>query len=254
MTARRIQSVWVGRPDRWRRWVKLPLFASTTWDGQARVEGATNEGVYRTEAAPWAARDVAWLVGERAAFLIDLPGAEAVELALVLGAAGVRPVVSINAASADGEVVDMRPVLDRLAEGARFRASFPTDRDAAPAFVLDARRDGRGARIEPGAFDNRWAVFANDLPSAADLDDAHVRVVVIVQDGAEPKDDVRAIAWAYRRGGLDVRIADVRKRTIVAMPGRPQGWLSFFADQVRRRFVLRRRWDGSYGRRVPTKP
>jgi hypothetical protein len=118
---------------------------------------------------------------------------------------------------------------------------------------LDSRRDGSGGgrQPRPGAFDNRWTLFAGDLPSAEQLRAAELGVVVIAHDGDTLHEDVAAIAWSYRRAGLEVHLADVRDRRISVLSGTPPGWLSRQLASVRRRFSLRRQWDGSYGHRMP---
>lgn len=191
---------------------------------------------------------------ERIAVIVDLEGPDAVDLALTLGARGFRPILAINATSARREVIDMRPVLELLREGARFASSFPSGPDVLPVFILDSRRDSPSRRAAPGRFDNRWTVFPSDLPSVEQLAAANIDVVLIVQVGEEPSEDVEAIARKYQRGGLEVHVADVEERKTSVLSQRRSGWLSFRWRQLRRRFALRRQWDGSYGHRVPFPP
>jgi hypothetical protein len=183
--------------------------------------------------------------------VIDLPGPDAVELALALGRRGFRPILAINATSAEREVIDMGPVLRSLAEGARFASSFPRGPDVLPAFILDARREGTGAWIGPGLFDNRWPVFPSDLPAAEHFEAARIRTVVIVHDGDELREDLRAIAWSWRRDHLDVRVAKAEDAESRPWTTKEPGWLARMAGRLRRRFALRRRADGSYGHRIP---
>ena len=174
MSSRRIEDVWLGSDHPWRTWVKRPLFASLPID---EVETATEEVPYRSDTSRWSGEGVAWLAAQRAAIVIDLPGPRAIETALALGRHGFRPVLSINASSQPEEVVDMQPILALLAEGARFASPFPADAAAPPAFILDSRRDGEDSRRQPlpGAFDNRWTLFAGDLPTAEQLRAARPR-------------------------------------------------------------------------------
>jgi len=253
MTSRRVEDVWLGSDHPWRTWVKRPLFASLPIE---EVESATEQPPYRSDTSRWSGEGVAWLAGQRAAIVIDLPGPTAIETALALGRHGFRPVLSINASSQPGEVVDMKPLLALLVEGARFASSFPADAAAPPAFILDSRRDGEsdGRQRGPGAFDNRWTIFAGDLPSGEQLRTADLRLVVIAHDRDALHEDVEAIAWSCRRAGLEVRLADVRDHRITVLSGTPPGWISRYFASVRRRFSLRRQWDGSYGHRIPIPP
>jgi hypothetical protein len=251
MIARRVSDVWVGSDHPWSAWVKRPLFASLT---VPEVTPATESDVYRSETAPWAREHPWWLEARKIAIIVDLPGPEAVELGLLLGRHGFRPILLINAASDSGELIDMAPVLHLLTEGARFHSSFPGGPDVLPAFVLDARREGADADPEPGRFDNRWTLFPADLPPAERLGQAGVQAVMIVQDEPTPRDDVRAIAWMYQRGGLDIRVVNVRDRTVASLASTRPSWLVYVIGQLRRRFAFRRQWDGSYGHRIPIPP
>jgi hypothetical protein len=253
MTARRVEDVWVGPDHAWRAWVKRPLFASLPI---AEVESATEDVPYRSDASRWNREGVAWLAAQPAALLIDLPGPRAIETALALGRHGFRPVLSINASSAPEEVVDMQPILALLVEGARSASLFPADAAAPPAFILDSRRAGMraGSQPWPGAFDNRWTIFPGDLPSGEQLRAAGLGAVVIAHDRDALHEDVEAVAWSYRRAGLEVRLADVRNRRITVQSGALPGWVARQLATLRRRFSLRRRWDGSYGHRVPIPP
>lgn len=251
MSAKAVQNVWSASNHPWSSWVKRPLFASLS--GKEVVQAKEGD-VYRSELAPWVGKAPSWLSGERVAVLIDLPGRDAIEMGLALGSHGFRPVLSINATSSREEAIDMHSVLDMLAEGARFASSFPSGSDVLPAFILDSRREGAGTNLAPGRFDNRWTVFPTDLPSAEHLKKANIASVVIIQEGTDVKADVQAIAWTYQRGGLEVRVANLREHTTVSLPKEQPGWFSFMMGQFRRRFALRRRWDGSYGHRVPIPP
>ena len=77
---------------------------------------------------------------------------------------------------------------------------------------------------------------------------------MIAHDRDALPEDVEAIAWSYRRAGLEVHLADVRDRRITVLSGTPPGWFSRRLASVRRRFSLRRQWDGSYGHRIPIPP
>lgn len=262
-----VYDVWLGADDEWRPWVKHALLSSLV--GRPVTERAAAES---GEAPPWLGQDLSWLCIDEAqngnsvyrdrtkkarcnvAILVDLPGRAAIEMGLALGHAGWRPVLSINATSSEYEVIDMGSIVSWLEKGARFGSSFLATPKAAPVFILDSRRDGRNMRIAPGRFDNRWTVYASDLPSGRKLKEAEIEQVVVLQEGTQMKDDIAAIAWAYERAGLEVRQANMRDRSLSGMPGKPQGWLGFAVGQLERRLGLKRRSDGSYGHRIPIPP
>lgn len=229
----------------------MPLFSALKASDVIPVK---EDAVYRAASSPWAGRDASWLGVGRFAVIVDLPGPDAVEVGLGLGHLGFRPVLAINATSAEREVIDMEPVLAMIAEGARFRSSFSAPKDAPPAFILDARREGPESKPAPGKFDNRWTVFPTDLPSPEHLKSEQIDAVVIIAEGMLVKDDILAVAWTYEREGVEVRVANVNGHTLGALPSARPGWFSFTVGHIRRRFAFRRRWDGSYGHRVPIPP
>jgi hypothetical protein len=166
-----------------------------------------------------------------------------------------RPVFAVNACSASGDLIPMDSVTVALSAGARFARAFPSGPSVAPAIVLDARRDGAGRSVARGCFDNRWAVFGGDLPAAADLRNAGLIRVVLVQQGAEPLGDVEAVLKAYQAGGLELLLRVTREPgPVVPLKLVERGWLAGVIGSVRRHLSVRRRWDGSFGRRVPVPP
>jgi hypothetical protein len=251
MNRESIYEVWKGSDHPWVKWVKPALFAAI----EEEPPRAAREGdAYRAEAPPWAPLDTAWLP-EGAAVIIDLEGEASVSLGLALGQRGARPVFAINTCSEFQELIDMRSVIELLSVGSRFRRSFPSGSAVTPAFILDSRRTGEGKKAPPGCFDNRWAIFDGDLPSAEDLLRAGIRRVVVVQRGSHPVDDLEAILRGYRAGGLQLSLRDTDEPDeLRPVSIETRGWLGQLADGVLRRLRLRRRWDGSYGRRVPIPP
>jgi hypothetical protein len=251
MSGTPVRDVWLATDHPWARWTKRALFASI---GDRTIERAMEGTIYRSEHPPWSGKAPAWLGGARVAVLIDLPGRVAVELALALGSQGYRPVVSINATSAQREAIDMQPVLDTIVAGARFASSFPSGPDVLPAFILDSRREGAGADVSPGRFDNRWKLFTEDLPSGSRLKEERIGSVVILQDATDVLEDVRAVAWAYQLAGIDVRIANVHAQAPAPLLDPPPSGLRRAVAYIRRRFAFRPRMDGSYGDEVPPEP
>jgi hypothetical protein len=249
----RVQDVWLGPDDAWRPWVKQALFSTPVSKGRRAlgdIEFAALDEDLPSEARPWKWGDIAWLERDRSAMIVDLGGSCAVRMGLALGQRGWRPVFAINTTSSRREIIEMKPVLRWLRRGAMLRSAFAAGAGAPPAFILDARRVGVRLPVAT-SYDNRWTLFAGDLPSAERLRAQRIESVTVVQDGVRLRSDLRAIAWAYQRSGLDVRIADLQSETLVSLTGQRQGWLGFVFDQVARRVFSRRRGDGTYGREVP---
>lgn len=249
----RVQDVWVGADDPWRPWVKQALFA-TPVSKRPRALGDTRLTSFDEEttqdASPWKWGDLSWLEVGRSAMIVDLGGSYAMRMGLALGQRGWRPVFAINTTSSASEVIKMKPVLRWLRKGARLRSAFSASADAPPAFILDARRIGRGAPTLT-SYDNRWMLFASDLPSAEFFRARRIDSVTVVQDGVRLRADLRAIAWAYQRAGLEVRIADLQSETLVTLTDQRQSRFGFVFEQIARHVFGGRRHDGTYGRFVP---
>lgn len=251
MNRKTIYEVWKGTGHPWEAFVKPALFDNMEADPN---DFADESSPYRSAMPPWARIDTSWLPDERLAVIIDLPGKSAVMMGLALGRRGLRPVMSINANSEGAEVVDMEAVVELIRDGARFRSSFPSGPGILPAFILDSRRGGDRDPL-PGSFDNRWILFRSDLPSVKRLREEGVSGVVVVQEGNEPLGDLQAVILAYEKGGIEVVIHDVDEPGPLepARINEPAWFMSVFVS-LRRRLAFSRRWNGSFGRRVPILP
>jgi hypothetical protein len=253
MTSASAFDVWRGDDHPWRAWVKPPLFARLD-------EGPDDEAhPFRRSAPPWGRIDVSWAPNPSStALVVDLDGAEALWTGLALAGRGFRPIVSINAASAPGEVIDMGPLLGALREGARHPRAFAGGAGPRPAFLLDARRARAERPPAPGAFDNRWVVFPSDLPPAEALRAHGVTGVLLAQRGPTPQPDVHDVLCGYGRAGLALSARDVTPGAGATRPARLACGPAF-ARLVR--LVARelgatpnRRPDGSFGAYVPPSP
>jgi hypothetical protein len=246
-----VYDAWAG-DDRWARWTKPALFAQID-DDLVRADAAPG-GEYRRPLLPWSDVDVSWAPGASAGsfVMVDLEGAASIAMGFSLMSCGYRPIVAINACTGPGEVIDMQPVLEALREGARFPQAFPRGDGAPPAFLLDARRARASRRLVPGAFDNRWMVFREDLPSVAFLRAQGLSRVVVALPGEAIAEDLRHVLYAWQQGGVEIFVKDTSRaapaeRVTVESPswlrrilGRPSG-----ADE------LRRNSQGSFGARIP---
>jgi hypothetical protein len=220
-------------------------------DPRAEMPLALEGAQYRAERPPWAGIDTSW-VPERAAVIVDLPGAEAIHTGLALGERGLRPVLAISTSSSYREVIPMDEVLAALCEGARFASAFPVGPALLPAFILDARRDGEGAPRLPGLFDNRWAVFPDDLPSARVLRTAGATRVVVVQQGDRAPMDLVEVLRAYAHAGLEILAYDPHAPRLPGPMVLPSPrWWGDFVERTKRRWTFWPRPDDGFGRRIP---
>lgn len=243
MNARQAYEVWAPERGLWSPWVKPVLFAepSNVPDGAFRVWSAAVEAM----AGRWNRR----ALGD-VALVIDLPGAEGLALALACAEQGWRPVPLHNSCPGPSALVDNEGLRAGLIEGAKRLAELRLDDSAPPAFVLDALR--LGGNVKPGSFDNRWAVFPQDLPSAARLGAQRIRQVLLVQDGrAQPRDDLAHVLRRWQLAGLPLHSVDVRSGASselqVPAPGRFRG-LGYRLLTV---LGLHRNAAGGFGAKVP---
>jgi hypothetical protein len=240
---------WQGSAHPWVAWVKPSLFDRIA-DSR---ETANGDDAWSTEAPPWLGIDTSWLP-KHAAVIIDLPAEEGLILALALAQRDVRPVLAINACSASGEVIDMRAAQKLLDFAARHAPAFPAGMQVRPAFILDARRDGSNLTKTAGMFDNRWELFASDLPSVEELRTAGITQVVVAQNDQRVRGDLEAILCAYQAGGLQLQLRDARQNHFTSLNLSKRNWLSRLFGTIHRRLSYRRRWDGSFGRTIPEEP
>ncbi|HEU4406186.1 MAG TPA: hypothetical protein VFS43_13055 [Polyangiaceae bacterium] len=249
MSAGRIYEIWCGDENPWRPWVKPSLFAGL--EGASAVEGGEGAHPFRRPAPPWANIDVAWAPAPAStAIVVDLEGVESLWAGLALAARGYRPVVSINARSAPGEVIDMAPLAAALREGARHPLAFQGGAAPRPAFLLDARRARAERPVGPGAFDNRWVLFANDLPPADALLERGVISLLVVQRGPTPQPDLHDVLCGHEREGLTLLLFDAAADRRAVRPARlacgPA--LVRFARHIARELgSTNRQPDGSFG-------
>jgi hypothetical protein len=105
----------------------------------------------------------------------------------------------------------------------------------------------------PGAFDNRWVVFREDLPSAEQLRAAGIDQVIVVQKGTLPVTDLEDVLLAYQTGGLELIGHETETRTTRRWTIEKKGWLAKLYQSAQLRWSVPRS-DGSYGRWVPLPP
>ena len=146
----------------------------------------------------------------QAALVVDLPGAEAVTTGLALAARGYRPVPLFNGTTGPGAVVDVEPLRAALGSGASLLQTMPLPPEAAPAFLLDSRRADPALPVRAGAYDNRWIVLPQDLPSATFLLTHGVREVTVIQrGGVTPAPDLAHVLRRWQDDGVTLRAMDL---------------------------------------------
>jgi len=203
MDAFELFEVWAPRGAVWSRWAKPVLFAE--------MGTVTDFGV---EEGPLPALNLPADPGR--AVVLDLPGADSVQLGLSLARDGCRPVPLFNSTPGPagppggGAVIDLRPVMEWLMRGQRYLPQAALADDSPPAFLLDSRRQQVEPRPAPGRFDNRWLVIPQDFPSAGLLKSRGIERAVLVQEGgrAQPSEDLAHVLLRWQEGGIGLSLLD----------------------------------------------
>ncbi|HLH56339.1 MAG TPA: hypothetical protein VKY92_22320, partial [Verrucomicrobiae bacterium] len=251
MTKEEIFAAWSPDVSVWATWVKPVLFAHM--DAATPVAAVTGT-----------AYDVGWAssIEERTAMVLDLPKDEGVWLAIALAGRGYRPVplynaiplpfgapVSDPASQRPVAAVDVVPIVSALRQGADQLGGLKIPRDAPPAFLLDANRQGTGVRMLPDEFDNRSVCFTTDFPSANYLITHGIKGVLLVQrERFEPQTDLAHVLRRWQEAGLPLQRMRIeqpteRERFQVKRPS----WYRAMFQRVLVAFGLKRAPGGGFG-------
>ena len=254
MTAEETYEVWAPKGAVWSPWVAPVLFT--------QLDCASRMGELFTEWVPaWAQ----W-VGEKTAVILDIPGADAVRIALALARRGMTPVPLFNASPApliglnlnstsespDYEAVPMRQLINAMCWGTQELVKLRLSRSetSAPVFLLDSRRLGRA--VAPEMFDNRWMLVPQDFPSATFLRERGIiRVLLVHPGGSFPQADLDHVLLRYQEQGLEMLTVKVDEQEVepLRVP-RPPLFRSVFYRAMAR-LGLRRNSLGGFGAWVP---
>jgi hypothetical protein len=194
-----LYETWAPSVGIWTPWVKPVLFAQM----QKQPMGHAPLGDWRQFDLTWVPRP-----GDAAVIVVDLPGTESVLMGLALAERGFRPVPLYNCCTGPLPVLDVRGVVDALAEGGEVLRSLALPFDAPPAFLLDSRRDKGDVAPAPGKFDNRWITLPQDFPSATLLQSRGYRQAVVVQHRQYPQDDLAHVLRRWQEGGIAIGQVD----------------------------------------------
>lgn len=209
---------WTEAAGPWDQWLKPSLFAQAPDELQPRALES---------------RDVTWLGAEpNTALILDVHGIEAVELGVALAASGSCLVPLFNTSPGVNEAVDARGLTAALKAAA---ATLRRKSEGRPVFLLDADRqtlnirwteltyaDGSNPFFVAGRpyFENRWFVFASDLPTEKTLRARGIERLVVVSRTPLLADLRDALAG---HSGLGLTWMDPDSKAAVPFPkGRPR--------------------------------
>jgi hypothetical protein len=243
-TREAVYEQWAPEGTLWSPWVKPVVFTALV----DRMLEATH--AERPPDPGWT-----WLPDANSAtgVVLDLPAAAALRLAVVLARRGFRPVPLFNGVPGPlGGFVPAEEMCHALVGFGDDLAKLSLPPDAPPAFVLDSGRMAGGRIPGPSEFDNRWMVFAQDLPSGGFLRDHGVRRVLVIQESRTVADDLCHVLRGFRETGVEVLVKVPGTDADPETASLPRGsWLRtvFFRASVLMR--LRRNSAGGFGASVP---
>jgi hypothetical protein len=226
--------IWAPDDALWTQWAKPVLFA--------RQPSITNHGL--------SLPDIEWLdyADSRTMIIVDLPGSKGVYEALALARLGYRPVPLYNGVGAQYSktIVNVNDIITALFVGADELTKHTLRTDAPPVFMLDSNRMAGGGK-QPGAYDNRWCVFPQDMPSAAYLIKAGINRVIVRSETIQ--NDLAHILCRYQKESLSI-YHSLGKETKLISGVKPSNFMSL-AYRFKVIFGLTRNATGGFGGWVP---
>jgi hypothetical protein len=211
MTADEIFAVWAPDHAPWSLWAKPVLFAQMDLNALLPQLGPDAPVPPPPQWLP-AAMD-------KVALVIDCPGAYAVDMGMMAGKAGYRPVPLFNALPGPMDLatlagppptiptalVEVRPIMNALAASTDNLAALKLPLDAPPAFLLDANRRTGVGPLAPNRFDNRSVSFPTDFPSASYLLSEGIKRVLLIQmRAAQPQPDLAHTLLRWQEAGIEI--------------------------------------------------
>jgi hypothetical protein len=256
MNKEEIFSVWAPEGSPWSNWAKPVLFAHM--DAALAVVTQAESAVDVSSFPPADGKTV---------MVLDLPGAEGVQVGMALAQRGFRPVPLYNAVPMPTifpfeepitvipmAAVDVRPILNALKTEAERLGQQHLPFNAPPVFLLDVNRRSACRSMTPGHFDNRSVCFTTDFPSANFLHAQGIERVVLVQrDRIEPMSDLAHALRRWQDGGLVMeRMRIDAAATPERFEVRKPWWFGMMFQRALMAFGLRRASGGGFGAWVPT--
>jgi hypothetical protein len=192
MQPREFFAIWAPREVVWSRWAKPVVFTQLT---------ASNTTVPQTVAS---SINADWIPTpeDKTALLVNLPGAESVEVGIALAQRGYRPVPLYNSCQGPNAIVPMGAILDSLVNATSVLQQLQIPVQAPPAFLIDANRMRDTSTPAPGDFDNRWLVFPQDFPSANFLLAQGIERVILLQRTRTPEADLAHVLLRWQQAGI----------------------------------------------------
>lgn len=186
------------------------------------------------------------------ALIINLPGAGAIAVGIALAAIGYQPVPLYNACNGPNAIVLMDDILDGLAIATPLLQQLSLSEHAPPAFLLDANRMCDTAIAQPGDFDNRWLVFAQDFPSAKLLRSKGIQRVVLRQNQRKLDLDLIQVLHPWQKAGISLFWQDpLNPASLMPLVVHHPSWLQLLWYRATQLRSLKRNSAGGFGSVIP---
>ena len=189
MTDRELYRIWAPLGKKWTPWVKPVPF----------VEMQEHSKEYNLTLFEVPGMDFPEEEFADAALIVDLPGAESIEVGIALAKEGYRPIPAFNGTieqPGSRSTVDNQLIGMGLIRGAEELQKITLKDDARPVFLLDSNRLHMH-RIDVTVFDNSWDVYPQDMPTADYfLKNGICKIVVI---GERLSRDLKKILYEYQK-------------------------------------------------------
>lgn len=265
MTREDLYEMWAPARSAWSAWAKPVLFAAY----DAAAEAAAAEQAKRIaamvdpvgalglqaklDAAQAPPQEASWAPdpASRTAVVVDLAGVDAVAMGIALARRGYRPVPVFNGNIGPSALIEMTSVRDAIASAAAELLNLGLVDEAAPAFLVDARRQGKGLSASPGRFDNRWLVFPQDFPSGNLLRSRGFQHAIVCQSGTSIAEDLQHVLLRWQEAGVAIALCDVAGSGVAGITvAKPPRFRSFLY-RLLAIMGLRRNSAGGFGSSIP---
>ena len=194
MTDRELYRIWAPLGKKWTPWVRPVPF----------VEIQEHSKEYNFTLFEVPPMDFPEEKFPDAALIVDLPGAESVEVGIALAKEGYRPIPIFNGTIEQPgarSTVDNQTVGMGLICGAKELQQITLKDDAKPAFLLDSNRLHRH-RIDVTVFDNSWDIYPQDMPSADYFIKNDIHKIVVIGDRICM--DLKKIRYGYQKKKIEI--------------------------------------------------
>ena len=191
-TSIELYKIWAPTDAKWSAWAKPAMFARPS----NRI--TMNSYFYKQEI-----KEITYQ--HDTMIIVDLNGEQSVKAGIYLAELGYRPVPLFNRTKGPyNNIVNVEKLEEALYWGAQELINIYIRTDANPAFLLDKRRM-KEYKVN-GAYDNRWSIFPQDMPSADYLLRNHIKKVIVVSQNIE--NDLSHILCRYQEKGIEIYLVN----------------------------------------------